>query len=178
MNIDKFGRHLIVGVTHQTNTDKFGRHISTSRDSTQHLSTSNSSRGIPLTSDGQYNIEDKRLSNVHTPIDDSDGVNKVYVDKITLIQKIKLEKLQLDQVHNIGTLKKSLVTIEQSLSNQQKHLDTSLHAYKAELDAIEHKRHSTDIHLERRIDDLIKSYDLSIENLHKKLKRLENLVQP
>lgn len=61
--------------------DKFGRVATSERGGlTYELKRRIDSTGLPTTPDGDYNIENKRLRNVATALEDADCVNKVYVD--------------------------------------------------------------------------------------------------
>lgn len=201
MNIDKFGRHLIVGVTHQTNIDKFGRHISNFNREAQ-VTGSNL---FPLTDDGQYDVEDKRLCNVQLPVDNTDGANKAYVDKTleeihTVIQKasssklnvtttvrdlhhlkMRIDKLENDQGFTIQQIVEDVEDIKKTLhkhKNQLSDLSILERTVKVELDAVELKRYTTDTQLRQDLKQLTVGYDKDIENLHRKLKALETSMQP
>lgn len=206
MNIDKFGRHLTVGVKHQTSIDKFGRYIDTDSDFSKHVGESVVGDGVlSLTSDGQYDVAGKRLCNVQTPLDDNDCANKAYVDKTYEdIQKVvqkssssnsnvftffsdlhkldtKVEKFQKDQTLTNQDITQDIDYIKQSLNKQQKQLDKlSVSEADAKLELHNNivKQHDINEEFRHRFDQLINSYDKSIENLHKKLKPLEALIQP
>lgn len=197
MNIDKFGRHLIVGVTHQTNIDKFGRHISGSDLSQQTIS---SIAFLPLTGDGQYDVENKRLCNVHTPISAEDGANKTYVDESletlrkNYIQgipssltkdffnlKIDVDKWQKDQSVTINDLMNTISHIKQAVDKHDNQLQTQSsleNRMRLELDMVESKIRREHIQTKQQLEILIKSYDLTIKNLHEKVKHLEQQPTP
>lgn len=200
MNIDKFGRHLMVGITHQTNTDKFGRHISSSDLSQQHTS---SIGFLPLTGDGQYDVENKRLCNVHAPIKAEDGVNKTYVDESleTLRKshikstpslpssiardffnlKVDVDKWQKEQSTIIDDLMQTISHIKRVVDRHENQLQgqSSLeNRILLELDAVGNEIRKEHLQSKQQLEQLIKSYDISIQNLHKKVKHLEQQQTP
>lgn len=89
--------------------DKFGRHTSTAI-KTKLL------RGIPgqgftLTQSGDFNIENKRLSNVRNPTEAQDASTKAYVDNIfqLLQREIQSELVAInDKIRNIEEKLKTL----------------------------------------------------------------------
>jgi septal ring factor EnvC (AmiA/AmiB activator) len=109
--------------------DKFGRHICGST----HASIPHRQVTFPLTADGNYNIENRRLCNVAGAMEGGDCCNKSYVDNgledvlqklnnqlttpDTTISKIKTDTEQLTKVVGIhdrvvGALKKKIKEID------------------------------------------------------------------
>lgn len=185
MNIDKFGRHLTVGITHQTSTDKFGRHISSERRDCD----SYHQPCIPLTTDGDYDFENKRLCNVKSPIEDSDGANKGYVETMTrqVLQQVS------PSASNTFKFAKDLATLTIKVDNISKETDFALNQLnilnstgasflerireieakinnlvspeklQLEIDLVEHSRAETEKLLKKELKDLEKRINKKIE---------------
>lgn len=207
MNIDKFGRHLAVGVTHQTNTDKFGRHISTDSD-LSHRPLAPPAFLLPLTADGDYSVENRRLCNVRSPIEETDCANKGYVDDSledlrklistdptttttgtsSIVRdlyslRVDVNKWRSDQTNStqsINDLTNTVQHIEQTIGTydqQLSSLSTIEKRQRLELDEVEHKIRREHDQTKLELQQLIKSYDVIIQNLHKKVKSLEQQQQ-
>lgn len=203
MNIDKFGRHLMVGITHQTNTDKFGRHISSSDLSQQRTS---SIVFLPLTGDDQYDVQNKRLCNVHIPIAGEDGANKTYVDEcletlrksfipnssslssplVKDLYSLKIEtdqwqKEQHEQRNDVDVLKQTTSHIKIAIDSHESKLQRLSSLEKrilTELDYVENKIRTEHLQSKNQLELVIKSYDITIKNLHEKVKKLEQQQTP
>lgn len=165
MNIDKFGRHLIVGVTHQTSTNKFGRHISSADSPPLHQIGG----AIPLTADGNYNIENKRLCNVHFPIDNRDCANKGYVD-----QQIRSSGGNFKLVTELAQLTMRTDKLEKEHNNHDREINDihkTIHHIKTFMQQHEHELNKI-VSLESRIQLKLDSVELNCRTSEQQLKKL------
>lgn len=200
MNIDKFGRHLLVGVANQTNIDKFGRHINNSADlGHQHISTL-----LPLTVDGHYNVENRRLCNVHAPKEEEDCANKAYVDKSLKVIEISqdsnikimndihtlemnIDRWKQDQNSTLEGSLTSIARIKQVIDTHSEHLaklkvqdnrikfliDEATHKLRREYQDELHLKHT---HTKEEFRKLAETYQNSIQILESKVKSVEQAI--
>lgn len=70
---------------------------------------------IALTKDGDYNVRDHRLCNVKSPTEDSDAVNRKFVDNLTSSLLAKIDKSSSDCVQLIESL---INEIRKNMENQ------------------------------------------------------------
>jgi hypothetical protein len=101
MNVDKFGRHPITGVSSEKmNVDKFGRHpIAIESNSSITPNTT-----LSVDSEGNIDLQQKRISNVGDPLEPGDCVNKRYVNEtlLPLFQRLDfVEKKILDYAEKL-----------------------------------------------------------------------------
>ena len=95
--------------------NKFGRSLPSSsrQKGVRVLTTPNL---IALTKDGDYNIRDHRLCNVKSPTEDSDAVNRKFVDSITFSLLAKIDKSSNDGVKRFNALDAKIQTIKQQIA--------------------------------------------------------------
>lgn len=106
--------------------DKFGRghHINAPVTSDKKLQ-------IPYTQNGDYNFENKKLTNVSDPVSDVDAVNKKYVDENL---KLAADNVQRQYVAKQASFK-NMLDQERNLTNKilRKEIDAKVDLIKSEI---------------------------------------------
>ena len=114
--------------------DKFGRSGDGVNKTIKHIIKGNLGNGFKLTSTSDYDIENKRLSNLKTPYDDKDAATKKYVDMqiSNLYKEYDILKGEINQ-----KLNSNLTTMKDNLHNKMKIFIKHLNAIQDELRRIE-----------------------------------------
>lgn len=128
MGIDKFGRHHDVDNfrSDQMVIDKFGRHIGGGDIVT---ATPPHPQAFPLTSDGNYDAENKRICNVGLAREDGDCVNKKYVDtsNVQAMSSISDLRVDIDEARtNLKELRSAQTDIQSNFNHLKKEVTTEL----------------------------------------------------